>query len=340
MQPSSATRVLGARATERIRETLDVVRLRRRMHITTRDLLSALSFILVGNRSCSDIIADVESGETLPLLLGHMYNRMFAAGHDELAEGAAQDRLLRELAVLDVAETAQPELDGKLWLMGLEATDSADSASRLDGIQIQSVLDDDDPTTRQLVHRYLRRKLYLEREDPMYLEMLPYTYLADFQEALSGRSPGVAHRIAGAVSASEGLRDVGDVVAVRLVDDLEARDRSYVTRSFEEFELEVLDESSSARLVEYRPEILRFSSRVDPTLVLDVDLDVFEALMRMHQGFTPSREDLRGSWLSLATFKERLASMPSRELLLQSAGGIRTTISVDATGVVRVEELA
>ena len=48
--------VLGPRSVERIRQALDLVRLRRRMHITMRDLMSALAFIVAGNRPCGDIV--------------------------------------------------------------------------------------------------------------------------------------------------------------------------------------------------------------------------------------------------------------------------------------------
>jgi hypothetical protein len=49
---------------------------------------------------------------------------------------------------------------------------------------------------------------------------------------------------------------------------------------------------------------------------LDLDLDLFETLMRIHGGFTPSREELQGAWLNLRIFKEQLASMGSSSLLL------------------------
>ena len=53
--------VLGPRARERIRQTLDVVRLRRRMHITMRDLRSALAFMVAGNRRCEEIVELVDA---------------------------------------------------------------------------------------------------------------------------------------------------------------------------------------------------------------------------------------------------------------------------------------
>lgn len=330
--------ILGTRATERIRETIDLVRLRRRMHITTRDLLSALAYILVGNRTCNDIVELANRADTATLARGHLYNRMFAANEAQPEENAEKDRLLAEIGVLDVAETAQPELDGRLWLLGLGAIkQDPDGLERSDRTLIETLIKSEGSTGRLSAHRYLRRKLYLETEDPAYLDMLPYRYLREFTESLANPQPTTAHNIAEAVSASEGLRDVPGMIAVRLVDDLEARERSYVTRPVDDFSLTVVDESATAPMVEYRNELLRFTSLHDQTLALDIDIDIFEALMRMQQGFTPSREDLRGSWLSLATFKERLASIPSRELLLRSATGTRTRIAVSEDGLIRAE---
>jgi serine/threonine protein kinase len=330
--------ILGSRATERIRETIDVVRLRRRMHITTRDLLSVLAYLLVGNRTCRTIIDLAEAEDFRALARGHLYNRLFAANEDHPDENAEKDRLLSETGVLDVADTAQPELDGRLWLLGLGAI-KPDPAGleRSDRELIHALIEADRSDDRLTAHRYLRRKLYFETEDPSYLDMLPYQYLRQFTESLADPAFDTAHKIAEAVSASEGLRDVDGVVAVRLVDDLDARERSYVTRPVDDFSLTVLDDSPTASMLEYRPELLRFASLVDQTLALDIDIDIYEALMRMRQGFTASREDLRGSWLSLATFKERLASIPSREILLRSSSGARTRIAVGEDGLVRAE---
>jgi hypothetical protein len=177
--------------------------------------------------------------------------------------------------------------------------------------------------------------------------MLPYDGLRRFLAALSGDLGDISADIADAITASEGLRTThrpsdeaprGEpILAVRMVDDLEARDRSFVTRPTDEFSTVLIDQSATAEHVEYAPAGLRFASISDPDLALDIDLDVFEALTRMRSGFVPSREDLRGTWLSLSTFKERLASRPSRQLLLVGATGLQTTIGVDGTGRITAE---
>jgi serine/threonine protein kinase len=337
--------LLGVRAAERLREVLDVVRLRGRLHITTRDLLSALSFVMVGNRTCAELIQIAADGDHHTLLDGHVYNRLFAASDPGGTESAHQDRLLAELAAVDVADTPQPDVDGELWRLGPAALPAGPAdLERPDRAQLDALWSQDDLDVRLGVHRALRRKLFLEREDPEYLRMLPYDGLRRFLAALGGDLDNISAEVAAAITASEGLRTtgVGDdsgepILAVRMVDDLEATDRSYVTRPAAEFSTSLIDDSATAEHVEYAPAALRFASIADRDLALEVDLDVFEALTRMRAGFVPSREDLRGTWLSLSTFKERLASRPSRQLLLVGATGLRTTIRVDDTGRITAE---
>ena len=59
--------------------------------------------------------------------------------------------------------------------------------------------------------------------------------------------------------------------------------------------------------------------------------------MRMRFGYLPSRDDLRGSWLSLQTFKEQVASMPSRQLLIQPLSGEMTRVEIDDEGRIVAE---
>ena len=127
------------------------------------------------------------------------------------------------------------------------------------------------------------------------------------------------------------------VLAVRMVQDFDAQDRSFVTHGADEFRLEVVGAGRSAQFIETLPDLLRFSHHAIPSLALDIDVDLWEALMRMKSGFTPSREDLRGSWLSLQTFKEQVASMPSRELLIQASAGTMTSVRVADDGRIVAE---
>lgn len=339
--------VLGPRTAERLRQSLDLVRLRRRMHITMRDLRSALAYVTAGNRTCDEIVELVDRGDGRSLLRGHLYNAMFsasaAAGPEGAAEDAANDRLLEELSFLDVARTADPADDARLWAIGVNSLrddpvevqrsdriilEELRSRLPLDGAELrhQTVMDE-----IRFVHASLRRKLFLEREDPGWIAMLPFPHLNSFIRQLRAPSPEDRDSLATAISASEGL--IGDAyrgyLAVRLAHE-DTGDRSYVTHEVTSFFVEPLNLQDLAQYVEYLPDtlVLRHRERLD--VALEINVDLFESLQRIRAGFTPSREELRGAWLNLRIFKEHLASMPSDSLLLIRSEGSAFRISRSA----------
>ena len=345
--------ILGPRTAERVRQTLDVVRMRRRLHITMRDLRSALAFVVAGNRTCSEIVNLVDSGETKPLLAGHVYNSLFAAssaaGPDAYADDAFNDRLLQEVGLLDVARTADPDDDARLWLLGTAGVRSdppglvRNDRALLDELRTRLPLDGTElrkPVVKdevRFLHASLRRKLFLEREDPDWLAMLPFSRLAQFMRQLrapdSESSSQDRDELGYAISASEGLQagDFRDYVAVRLAQEGDGSDRSFVTHEVSQFSLEPVNMRALARFVEYQPDLLVLRHKHREDVLLEIDVDLYESLARIGAGFTPSREELRGAWLNLRIFKEHLASMPSESLLLIRGGG-------DAYRIARVTE--
>jgi hypothetical protein len=299
-----------------------------------RDLRSALAFIVAGNRTCDEIVALVENHDREALLSGHLYNALFAAS-DKLdpparAPEAVRDRLLNVVGTLDVAKTSNPEDDSRLWALGVAALrPDPPSLSRTDRELLAELKERLPTSTAQLADRRarvglrllqasLRRKLFLEREDPDWVSMYPYDRLADFIRQLQTSSPDDRDDMAAAISNSEGLFNAsfGNVVAVRLARENEASDRSFVTHPAEGFRLEPLDRIALAHYVEYAPDSLVFRHAEDESVALEIDLDLFEMLIRVLEGFTPSREELRGAWLNLRIFKDQLASVPSDALLL------------------------
>ena len=329
--------VLGPRVAERIRQTLDLVRLRRRMHVTMRDLRSALAYIAGGNRRCDEIVELAGDKDTpasaRALLAGHLYNSLFAAGHTQRDQAATRDRLLRTVASLDVARTANPMDDGSLWLDEQPSLRDPAGLTRTDRTLLehlraalptgpQTLASTNARREIAFVHGSLRRKLFLEREEPTWIEMLPYARLARFQRQLTKSTDDDLSAIVRAISNSEGLYDdrFAGELAIRLVADTLGAERSFVPHPKDRFILSPLDRTAAAAYVEYEPDSLRLVHRDHPDIVLDIDLDLFETLMRIRDGNTPSREELRGTWLNLRVFKERLASLPSDSLLLSGDG--------------------
>jgi serine/threonine protein kinase len=327
--------VLGPRAAERVRQTLDVARLRRRLHITMRDLRSALAFVVAGSRDCAEIVRLAEEQEPATLLSGYLYNSLFEASSVETippaAEDARRDRLLALLGTLDVSRTTDPAQDAQLWLEGAEAIrPAADSGPGRDVPLLQHLRDAIpqsadhllEPATRghlRFVHASLRRKSFLERDDPAWIEMLPYRQLGEFLRQLSdGPTPDDLAVTVRAVSNSEGLFSdlFSDRLAVRLVEDGAGAARTFVLHALTDFTLARHDFGEAARYLEYAPDTLRMSHRKHRSIKLELDLDLHETLARIREGFTPSREELRGAWLNLRIFKDQLASIPADSLLL------------------------
>lgn len=350
--------VLGPRAAERIRQTFDLVRLRRRLHITMRDLRSALAWTVAGNRTCNEIVRMVEDGEREELLSGHLYNSLFAASNKLVppaqAPEAIADRLLNIVGSLDVAKTAGPEDDARLWSMGVDAL-RADPPDVTRGdrqllielreripLSAKELTDRRARADLRLLHSSLRRKLFMEREDPSWLDMLPYERLDSFTRQLSQTEAAGRDAVVRSISQSEGLFNdkFDDFLAVRLAAESTRTERSFVTHPAASFELQPLDRSASAAYVEYAPDTLRLVHHEHPTLALDIDIDLFETLTRVLEGFTPSREELRGAWLNLRIFKDQIARLRTDSLLLsRDDRTFHRVVRTPDAGVIEMQEV-
>lgn len=51
-----------------------------------------------------------------------------------------------------------------------------------------------------------------------------------------------------------------------------------------------------------------------------INLDVFEMLVRLNEGYRPSVEEMQGFYLCLGVFKNSLNAQPYREILLTTTG--------------------
>jgi hypothetical protein len=66
--------------------------------------------------------------------------------------------------------------------------------------------------------------------------------------------------------------------------------------------------------------VLRYTDGTDLQAELILNLDVFEMLDRLNQGYRPTVDELQGYYLSLAVFKNILGSAPYQEVLLTPTG--------------------
>ena len=100
--------------------------------------------------------------------------------------------------------------------------------------------------------------------------------------------------------------------------------------------------ASRARFVEHMPDglVLRYEDPAGGGADLRIGLDIFEMLHRLNEGYRPTVEEMQGYYLSLAVFKNVLASSPYQEVLLTVTGHDFYRIEREcSTGRLRMEQL-
>ena len=101
----------GPKVTRRLRDLFRLVHLRGQLHITLRDLRSALAYMITSGRDCAQIHELYSAGNTTEILSSFYFNSWLGI------EGT-RDRLLRLLHEVDVAEAPDPALDRRLAAIG------------------------------------------------------------------------------------------------------------------------------------------------------------------------------------------------------------------------------
>lgn len=319
----------GFKITGRLRELYRLVHLRGQMHMTLRDLRSALAFMLTSGRDCGQIHHLYGTGDTAAILSGFYFNSWIGASR-------TADRLLRTLRELDVATTPEPALDRKFAALGPsgdQAIMTIDQRGEYDLHLLEALftqLRDGNgggagPGTGYL--EAARRRFYFECvEDKRSRSSLPYRSAERFLSWLA--SPGdLSSRLAelvAAINRGEGLRiprlaDGALALAIREVPG--GTIRSY--RLFPAGSL-TLTASGTARnrYVESEPDGLELSARGSGGHVASVRirLDLFELLKHLGEGYLPSVAESQGRYLDLMIFKNELAAAPYQEVVLTTSG--------------------
>ncbi|WP_295639271.1 protein kinase [uncultured Methylibium sp.] len=324
----------GKHVVERLKSLYAITHLRGRLHITLRDLRSALAYTLVGTRDCAGIHDLYRAGQRNEIVQGFYFNSWRGG------DAPNADRLLTLLSEVDVADADDPRLDRALdFVSPIEDRTlfRFDQRGTYDREILRSLYDElpRDVSGKVSAHRaeahrrfiaMARRRSFFERRDTAWRSMLPYKTADDLLAVVRGdRKPDrLLEPLLVAINRGEGLtrpERIGNNLAleVRRVDGGSVR--SYRLYPRERFSLALADQASRSRFVEHMPTglVLRYRDKNLHAELL-VSLDVYEMLQRLNEGYRPSVEEERGYYLSLVVFKNQLGSAPYQEVLLTTAG--------------------
>jgi serine/threonine protein kinase len=327
-------RTAGPQVLERLKTLYTLTHLRGRLHITLRDLRSALAFMLTSARDCGEIHQLYADGRREEIAAGFYFNAWMGAGAKTV------DRLLVLLRGVDVGVATDPRMD-----RGFDFVSPEQDGSRF-GFADRGQYDHDvlralyenlprdfsgkpAPHRTSAHRRYVsmtRRRAFFERRDDGWRGMLPYRSAERMLKMMRGKSTAevALPQVLQAINRGEGLLDptrLQDSLALQVRQVERGTIRSYRLYDSNQFHLAVRDAASRARSVEHMPDalILHFDHPLAEAELI-INLDVFEMLERLNDGYQPSLEEEQGYYLSLAVFKNVLGSAPYQEVLLTTTG--------------------
>ena len=320
---------------QRLKRLILAVHFRKTRHITMRDLRSILSFVLFNKSTCGQLQAHIQDKK--PILDRFYYNAIFDSKED--------DRLAQVLAQMDVANVSNPKLDN---LINFSAPDdpenrnlflTSDSASSADQSHLETLfrnrpegtLDTDlgRQANARLYHAAIRRKLYFEGDEskltsrglPIWKDLLPYRRFDRFMEFIAtGKDPDakLRNQLTLAISKSERIYNetVGrESLCLRSGSSPRASTKAFYAFDASDFLVAVEDIGKQADFLEYLPNCIYYRPH-DKSATLEIPLDLFEVLCRIHDGYVPTASEIQTFFLNLDMFKRRLTCRPSDSIIL------------------------
>lgn len=339
----------GPAVRERVRRLFEVVHLRRRAHVTMRDLRSALSWLLLRDHGCDDVKsllarADQDGPGALVALY---YTEAFA---DSDAGGSlpvhvdgperAVDRLVRRLREADVGRVNHPILDRQLdydvdsavpWMTFEDRSVAGAAHLRRyasgvprpsDDVPLPGIVD-----ARRQLAAVLRRWAYYERRDSGWRDMLPYTSVS-LLEAVINAADGeereracreLRDRVVEAVSVAEGVRNPRlrrDYLALKVSRVKDAAIRSYRLFPKSDFEI-VVARPAHEDFLEFAPDAVELVAVNGPAR-LRISLDLLEMMELIRHGYRPTANDLQGLFVNLLIFRNELVATTFDRVLLSA----------------------
>jgi hypothetical protein len=320
---------------QRLKELILSIYLKKEKHITMRDIRSLISYILFNRYTCSQIQKDLDHDENL--LDRIYYNNAFS--------GDVQDRMVKILREVDVADMPLPKLENHLYFMN-PRTELADELFVKGNLQYNPDLaylekyflnkpegtsdtSDERKLSAAIFLSSLKRKVFFEGSDTFtqaqfyinHFNFLPYTAFQKFVNFLEtgfDEKNDLRNDLILAISKSE--RIYNDVVGRENVCIRSNNSKKSLTKAFygfkaADFEVVLPELGDQSKYIEYFPDHILFR-HVDNSASLEINIDLFEILMRIKDGYVPTSIEIRTFFLNLEMFKRRILSKRSTKVFL------------------------
>jgi len=327
--------VLGPVLRERLKELILVLYLKRVKHITMRDIRSLISFVLFNKYTCGQIQSNIESENNI--LNRYYFNNGF--DRNEV------DRMIKLLREVDVADMPLPKIENQLYFLNpkSETVQSFFLKRSLPGNTDLDYLEkyfndkpqgtsDNDPKRKVNAETYLKaikRKLYFEGNDDILKEQfgidhyyfLPYKYFKVFVDFLkTGSDPEnkIRNDLVLAISKSEKIYNetVGkENVCISSSSGKKSRTKAFYSFKAADFEVVLPEIGDQKKYIEYFPDHIIFR-HIDKSASLEINIDLFEILMRIKEGYVPTSIEIQTFFLNLEMFKRRILAKRSSKVIL------------------------
>jgi len=325
----------GSEIKRRLKHLLLAVHFRKTRHITMRDLRSILSLLLFGKSPCEEIQRSLDAGT---LLIGSFY-------YNAAFNGEEKDRIAQLLSDLDVARVSNPKLDNFIHFHEPDSPEvlalfmPGENVSQADIPHLRTLFQnrpegtqDDDLDRREnarIYHASMRRKLFFEGDStrmkaaglPTWMDLLPYRQFDRFMQVIQMRKdPGSVLRdeLTLAISKSERIYNetVGrEHLCLRSTHSKRNHTKAFYGFPASDFEVIVKDVGEQAKFLEHLPNCLYYH-HTDKSAELEIPLDLFEILCRIHDGYMPTASEIRTFFLNLEMFKRRVTTKRSDRIFL------------------------
>ena len=107
-----------------------------------------------------------------------------------------------------------------------------------------------------------------------------------------------------------------DFLCLRASQESRVTVKSFRRFNKERFCCQVHEIGELGQYIEYIPSVVILDYEPVESVRMEVSLDLYDMLYRISQGYTPSLNELRGSYINLLIFKHQLASTEYDEVLL------------------------